>query len=256
MSWAICCSRSCSIRRWRASRARSRSTTSSTRSATRWNGVTRMSSAMRGSTTRRRRRSPGRSRSGASAQRSGASVLADVPLALPALTRANKLGKRAAQVGFEWPNVSGALDKLDEELGELRKELGARRRAQAEIADELGDVLFCVVNVCRYLEIDPEAALRGANAKFERRFGYVEQRLQRAGTQRRRSDTRGDGRLWDEGKAPAEHGVGRRIRTIQGSFMPLRLPCAPSSALSRVRLRRRTRCVRLVVCWCWRVCSV
>src|SRR4051812_10585000 len=106
----------------------------------------------------------------------GKSILADVPLALPALTRANKLGKRAAQVGFEWPNVAGALDKLDEELGELRKELG-EQAGPAEITDELGDVLFCVVNVCRYLGVDPEVALRGANSKFERRFGYVEQRL-------------------------------------------------------------------------------
>ena len=128
-----------------------------------------------------------------SAQRSGKSVLADVPLALPALTRANKLGKRAAQVGFEWPDVAGALDKLDEELGELRKGLGAQA-GQAHIADELGDVLFCVVNVCRYLGVDPETALKGANAKFERRFGYVEQRLQRAGPQRPRSDAGGDGR--------------------------------------------------------------
>src|SRR6185295_15268223 len=102
-------------------------------------------------------------------ERAGKSVLADVPLALPALTRANKLGKRAALVGFEWPNVAGALDKLDEELGE--------QAGPAEITDELGDVLFCVVNVCRYLGVDPEVALRGANTKFERRFGYVEQRL-------------------------------------------------------------------------------
>src|SRR6185369_9667028 len=83
-------------------------------------------------------------------ERAGKSVLADVPLALPALTRANKLGKRAALVGFEWPNVTGALDKLDEELGELRKELSDQAGPQA-ITDELGDVLFCIVNVCRYL---------------------------------------------------------------------------------------------------------
>src|SRR5918994_2810932 len=97
-------------------------------------------------------------------ERSGKSVLADVPLALPALTRANKLGKRAAQVGFEWREASGALEKLDEELGELRAEVtsGASR---AQIAQELGDVLFCVVNVCRYLGVDPENSLRGTNAK-------------------------------------------------------------------------------------------
>ena len=145
--------------------------------------------------------SRGKSRKRRSASAPGASVLADVPLALPALTRANKLGKRAAQVGFEWPDVDGALDKLDEELGELRA--GARRAGAARpaIADELGDVLFCVVNVCRYLGIDPEAALRGANAKFERRFGYVEQRPARAGPQRQRGDAGGDGQAVGRGKS-------------------------------------------------------
>ena len=102
-------------------------------------------------------------------ERSGKSVLADVPLALPALTRANKLGKRAAQVGFEWPDVAGALDKLDEELGELRKGLDAQAD-QAHITDELGDVLFCVVKSA-LSRVDPNG-IEGANAKFERRFGY------------------------------------------------------------------------------------
>jgi MazG family protein len=133
-------------------------------------------------------------------EQSGKSVLADVPLALPALTRANKLGKRAALVGFEWPNVTGALDKLDEELGELRKVLGEQAQ-QAEITDELGDVLFCVVNVCRYLGVDPEGALRGANSKFERRFGYVEQRLREQGRSAREATLEEMDKLWDEGKS-------------------------------------------------------
>lgn len=132
-------------------------------------------------------------------ERAGANVLDDVPLALPALTRANKLGKRAALVGFEWPDVAGALDKLDEELGELRAEL-AGSAGEAEIQNELGDVLFCVVNVCRYLKIDPETALRGANAKFERRFGYVERRLREQGRSTRDATLEEMDRLWDEGK--------------------------------------------------------
>ena len=132
-------------------------------------------------------------------ERCGKSVLADVPLALPALTRANKLGKRAAQVGFEWPDVAGALDKLDEELGELRKGLSVQAD-QAHITDELGDVLFCVVNVCRYLGVDPETALKGANAKFERRFGYVEQRLQEQGRHPSEATLEEMDKLWDEGK--------------------------------------------------------
>lgn len=133
-------------------------------------------------------------------EQAGASVLADVPLALPALTRANKLGKRAAQVGFEWPDVKGALDKLDEELGELRQGLG-EQAGHAAIADELGDVLFCVVNVCRYLQVDPETALRGANAKFERRFGHVERRLREQGRSAREATLEEMDKLWDEGKA-------------------------------------------------------
>jgi len=132
-------------------------------------------------------------------ERAGKSILADVPLALPALTRANKLGKRAAQVGFEWPNVNGALDKLDEELGELRTGLG-QQASPAAITDELGDVLFCVVNVCRYLGVDPEVALRGANSKFERRFGYVEQRLREQGRSAGDATLEEMDKLWDEGK--------------------------------------------------------
>ena len=131
--------------------------------------------------------------------RAGASVLADVPLALPALTRANKLGKRAAQVGFDWADVTGALDKLNEELGELRAGLN-EQATQARIVDELGDVLFCVVNVCRYLQVDPETALRGANAKFERRFGYVERRLREQGRSAGQATLEEMDRLWDEGK--------------------------------------------------------
>ena len=129
----------------------------------------------------------------------GDSVLADVPLALPALTRADKLGKRAAQVGFEWRDPSGALDKLDEELGELRAEVssGAPRE---QIAQELGDVLFCVVNVCRYLGVDPETSLKGTNAKFERRFRYIEQKLREQGRTPEDATLEEMDGFWDEAK--------------------------------------------------------
>jgi MazG family protein len=127
------------------------------------------------------------------------SVLADVPLGLPALTRADKLGKRAAQVGFEWRDVSGALDKLDEEFAELRNEI-ASGADRGEIANELGDVLFCIVNVCRYLQIDPEASLRNTNAKFERRFRHVERRLKEQGRTPEQATLEEMDRLWDEAK--------------------------------------------------------
>jgi ATP diphosphatase len=112
----------------------------------------------------------------AKAARSGRrpSVLDGVPSAMPALMRCEKLGKRAARVGFEWPDVGGALDKLDEELAELKVETDHITPDPERLTDELGDVLFSVVNVARHLRVDPEAALRHANAKFERRFQAVE----------------------------------------------------------------------------------
>jgi ATP diphosphatase len=99
-------------------------------------------------------------------------ALDDVPLALPALPRAQKLQKRAAGVGFDWSDSRGVLDKLDEELGELRDAIAARDAAACE--DELGDLLFTVVNLARHLKVDAETALRGASGKFERRFRRME----------------------------------------------------------------------------------
>ena len=96
------------------------------------------------------------------------SALAGVAKALPALERANKLQKRAARTGFDWPDASGARAKVIEELAELDAETG-----QAEREEELGDLLFAVVNLARKLNIAPEAALRAANAKFERRFREI-----------------------------------------------------------------------------------
>jgi nucleoside triphosphate diphosphatase len=97
------------------------------------------------------------------------SALDGVAAALPALDRAAKLQKRAAAVGFDWPDASGARAKVDEELGELDQESSAKGRQE-----ELGDLLFAVVNLARKLNIDPEEALRQANSKFERRFRQIE----------------------------------------------------------------------------------
>jgi len=106
-------------------------------------------------------------------------TLSGVPKALPALVRAAKLGRRAARVGFDWPDVSGVRAKVDEELGELDAALEAGGAAAGGVAGkdaaaELGDLLFSVANLSRHLELDAEAALRDANAKFERRFGNME----------------------------------------------------------------------------------
>jgi len=112
------------------------------------------------------------------------SALAGVARALPALKRAQKLGKRASRVGFDWPDRSGAREKINEELGELGAAIGTRDAAQIE--DELGDVLFAVVNLARHLEADPELALMGANSKFERRFRAMEADIEAEGLQIRK----------------------------------------------------------------------
>jgi len=107
------------------------------------------------------------------------SALDGVGVALPALTRAEKIQKRAARVGFDWPAAAPILDKIEEEIGELRAELSSDGKARIE--DELGDLLFAVANLARHLEIDPETALRNATRKFERRFRRVEALLAERG---------------------------------------------------------------------------
>lgn len=100
------------------------------------------------------------------------SVLDEIPQALPALNRAAKLQKRAANVGFDWADAEGVLDKIEEEIAELRQAIRGGRHS--EVLDEAGDLLFAQVNLCRHLKLDPEQALRSTNRKFERRFRYVE----------------------------------------------------------------------------------
>jgi nucleoside triphosphate diphosphatase len=101
------------------------------------------------------------------------SVLDGVALALPALLRSVKIQGRAARIGFDWPDATGVFAKIDEEIGELKSEL-VRNAGRAALEDEIGDLLFAVANLARKLDIDPEAALRRATAKFERRFRRVE----------------------------------------------------------------------------------
>ena len=130
------------------------------------------------------------------AERQGG-ILDDVPRNLPALTRAEKLSKRAGRVGFEWPDMHGVFAKIDEELAELREEVDAGTDKQ-RIAEELGDFLFTITNLARYLKVDPEAALRGTNAKFERRFRAVEAELAKRGKSPQDSDLEEMDAIWND----------------------------------------------------------
>lgn len=127
-----------------------------------------------------------------------ARVLDGVALGLPALTRAVKLQNRAARVGFDWPHVAQVLDKITEETREL---VEAREHLSPEAqADELGDLLFVMANLARHLGIDPEAALRGANQKFTRRFNRIEDYLQENGKTPADSDLAEMDALWNRAK--------------------------------------------------------
>lgn len=127
------------------------------------------------------------------------SLLDDVPAGLPALTRAVKLSRRAAGVGFVWPSAKEVLEKLDEEVDELKAEIASGDLAKAR--EEMGDVLFVVANLARTLDVDPEDALRATNAKFARRFRYIEQRLAERGKTPEQSDLAEMDALWDEIRA-------------------------------------------------------
>lgn len=142
-------------------------------------------------------------RSGGSEKGEGGSVLsgtlAGLPAKLPALLMAYRLQERAAGVGFDWPDAAGPLAKVKEETAELEREMGAADRSAA--TRELGDLLFAVVNLARKLDIDPRAALEGANAKFVRRFEAVERLAEERGVELGRATLAELDRLWDEVKA-------------------------------------------------------
>ena len=126
-------------------------------------------------------------------------ALHGVPVGLPALTRAAKLTRRAARVGFDWPSTDEVLDKLREEVGELEAEIAAGDVEKARA--ELGDLMFVCANLARKLEVEPETALRAANAKFERRFAHIERRLAEQGRSPEASTLEEMDALWDEAKA-------------------------------------------------------
>jgi len=128
------------------------------------------------------------------AARGASGILDDVPVTLPALARAAKLGKRAGRVGFDWPDAAGVRDKIEEELREV---------AQAPVerqSEEIGDLLFAVANWSRHLSVDPEEALRLANAKFERRFRAMEQLARERSLTLKTLDAAAWDALWNEVK--------------------------------------------------------
>ena len=128
------------------------------------------------------------------------SLLDDVPLPLPALTRAEKLQKRAARGGFDWPETRQVLDKIDEEISELKAEIDQGADAD-RIEDEPGDVLFTVANLARHLKVDPEAALRRTNRKFEQRFRAVEDALRADGRSMTATPLKDLEALWQAAKS-------------------------------------------------------
>ena len=147
------------------------------------------------------------------------SVLAGVSSAIPALLEAYKLSSRAAYVGFDWPNVDGLFEKLHEETQELQKELeqvpvggghtsgvaGSRGQqlpqdVRARLEDEVGDLFFVLVNIARYLSLDPESALRKTNRKFKRRFQWIEEQLRTSGRGAEQSSMEELESLWQQAK--------------------------------------------------------
>lgn len=123
-------------------------------------------------------------------------LLEGIPQSLPALMRAEKMQEKAARVGFDWPDVSGAVDKFKEEVDELVQ----AERAEDKL-EEMGDAFFALVNVARLEGIEPEQALQAANDKFQRRFHYIEKKIEAAGAKFEDYDLMELDRIWDEAKA-------------------------------------------------------
>ena len=128
-----------------------------------------------------------------------ASALAGVPLALPALLRAEKLGKRAARVGFDWPDPNAVLDKVREEVAEIAAAIDDKE-SDERISQEIGDLLFAASQLARHYKLNPETALREANARFERRFRHVEDALAARGRSPADADLDELEALWGEAK--------------------------------------------------------
>lgn len=138
------------------------------------------------------------------------SLLDDVPAALPALSRAAKLQKRAANVGFDWADATPVVAKIQEELDEVREAMANGQAAQ--VAEEVGDLLFVMVNLARHLQVDAEDALRQANAKFERRFRYIEEALKAQGRTPQEASLEEMDAFWDAAKVEEKGVVGHSLQ--------------------------------------------
>ena len=171
---------------------------------------------------RKKRQNSGSEGDAASAKPESNSILTGVSSAMPSLLEAYKLSSRAAQAGFDWPKVEGLFDKLNEETNELREQLqefpapGPRPQAQgvagsgrtavpedlqARLEGEVGDLFFVLVNIARYLSVDPESALRKTNRKFKRRFQWMEARLHESGRSADKATMEELEALWQQAKA-------------------------------------------------------
>jgi tetrapyrrole methylase family protein/MazG family protein len=133
-----------------------------------------------------------------SSKKDRSSILKGVPKELPALSLAYQLTERASHVGFDWPDLKGVLKKLDEEMKEFKEALSIQDRKRT--CDEIGDLLFVLVNIARFLKIHPEEALRKTVKKFISRFSYIETALRKAGKTFHQSNLIEMDRLWEEAK--------------------------------------------------------
>ena len=146
------------------------------------------------------------------AQKDG-SMLDSVSTKLPAVMEAFQMTTKVSRVDFDWPDVAGVIEKLDEEVGELKEAVRSSSPSHKEISDEVGDLLFVAVNVARLLGVDPESALKASNRKFRRRFRYIEDRLKEQGRKPADSDHIEMDALWDEAKEKEKKSGQRSLAT-------------------------------------------
>lgn len=132
------------------------------------------------------------------------SILDEVPVHFPGLLEGLKLSKKAAKVGFDWRDTNEIFDKLDEEVAELKSALDGRD--PGEVAEEIGDLLFVIVNLARRLDVEPETALKTTNRKFRRRFNFIEQQLKELGRTLEQASLEEMDELWDRSKTQASSG--------------------------------------------------